>query len=68
MNDINFRHRGGIARPAPADRPSADDAGPPAGRSARRVLIVTQYLRNIARRRKWVILGAVAGALPIGLL
>ena len=64
MNELNFRHEGAVSRPLPTG--SVDDA--PLGRAgaARIAPLVTQYL-NIARRRKWLILGAIAVALALGL-
>ena len=63
MNEVTFRHDGAVSRGLPAGR--ADDSAPARG-GARIAPMVTQYL-NIARRRKWLVLGAVVVALALGL-
>jgi polysaccharide biosynthesis transport protein len=64
MNELNFR-REDVA----ASQPLPVNGGDDAGRNGRfRVApLLTQYL-NIARRRKWLILGAIATALALGLV
>jgi succinoglycan biosynthesis transport protein ExoP len=62
MNDMNFRRGGAIATDM-----NADVGGPLTRGPSRAMPLLTQYLA-IARRRKWVILGAVVAALVAGLL
>jgi succinoglycan biosynthesis transport protein ExoP len=63
MNELNFRHEGAVSRSLSTG--SADDAPPGRAGAARIAPLVTQYL-NVARRRKWLILGAIAVALALG--
>lgn len=63
MNEMNFVRAGTVA--APADGMEANDSR--SWLRTPRVPVIAQYLR-IARRRKWLVLGAMAVALAAGLI
>lgn len=63
MNDMNFGREGAISSPNGADAAHAEALKTP----KTNVTLLTHYLA-IARRRKWVVLGALVTALAIGLI